>query len=140
MALTQEEQNGPETKDVPGLGKTEEAALRKGSGQRDTALLEAKQLSSGRSTDELKKDAEQREHYRNQRFRDRFETLVMWGMNAAFVAILAMGAVWVWHLITPENWQWLTEQQIDHIQGMVTGGVIAVVVGDHFKRRLGDDD
>jgi hypothetical protein len=31
----------------------------------------------------------------------------------------------------------MSEQQLDHIQSMVTGGVIAVVVGEHFKRRLG---
>lgn len=106
----------------------------------DVGLLsvkEAQQLSSGRSGEELKEDAERREHARNQGFRDLFEKLVKAGMLGAFGAIMFMGAVWVWHLITPENWQWLSEQQIDHIQGMVTGGVIAVVVGDHFKRRLG---
>ena len=58
-------------------------------------------------------------------------------MNGAFLAIMVMGAVWVWHLIAPLKWQWMADGQIDHIQNMVTGGVIAVVVGDHFKRRLG---
>ncbi|MBN9555722.1 MAG: hypothetical protein J0H61_13805 [Alphaproteobacteria bacterium] len=137
MANNEEDKTGPEIKDIPGLPATEEAALSEGGGLKDIALLEAQQLSSGRSSEELKKDAEQREHDRNQRFRDHFERLVTLGMNAAFIAIMAMGAVWVWHLITPESWQWMTEQQIEHIQGMVTGGVIAVVVGDHFKRRLG---
>jgi len=133
----EEKQLGLETKDIPGLPESEKAALAADDLSSKAALLEAKQLSSGRSSEQLKKDAEEREHDRVQRFRDHFEKLVKLGMDGAFLAILVMGAVWVWHLITPETWQWMSEQQIDRIQGMVTGGVIAVVVGDHFKRRLG---
>jgi hypothetical protein len=137
VATEEEPANGLETKDIPGLPAAEKAALAGDSDSTKAAFKEARQLSSGRSLEELEDDAKRREHARNQGFRDLFEIIVKAGMLGAFVAIMLMGAVWVWHLITPHCWQWMTEQQIDHIQGMVTGGVIAVVVGDHFKRRLG---
>jgi hypothetical protein len=137
VATEQEQENGPETKDIPGLPAIEKAALAANSDSAKAALKEAKQLSSGRTLQELEEDAKRAEHARDQGFRDLFEKLVKAGMLGAFGAVMLMGAAWIWHLITPENWQWLSEQQIDHIQGMVTGGVIAVVVGDHFKRRLG---
>lgn len=138
MGEKEEEQDeGPEIKPIPPLPEAEKTALSADGASQDAAVKEAEQLSSGRSSDELKRDAEQREHHRTQQFRDHFEKLVKFGMNAAFVAIMLMGAAWIWHLITPENWQWMSERQLDHIQSMVTGGVIAVVIGDHFKRRLG---
>jgi Fe2+ transport system protein B len=137
VANTTEEEKGPETKDIPTFRGRDWPGLRAAIGAKDSALLEAKQLSSGLSSEELKHDAEEREHNRNQNFRDHFEKLVTWGMNGAFIAIMVMGAVWVWHLVTPTWLQWMSEQQLDHIQSMVTGGVIAVVVGEHFKRRLG---
>lgn len=136
MTQKEEPKKGPELKDIPKPSPAEEEAL-SGSESSDASLKEAKQLSSGRSAAELEKDAAEREHNRVQDFRDLFDALVQIGMLIAFGGIMIMGAVWVWHLVAPVCWQWMSEQQIDHIQSLVTGGVLAVVVGDHFKRRLG---
>jgi hypothetical protein len=133
----EKQEKSPETKDIPGLPPTEKSQLMGDAASVESALKEAKQLSSGRSAEELKNDAAEREHNRNEGFRDLFDRLVRTGMYLAFAAIILMGLAWVWHLIMPYKWQWLTEPQIDHIQTLVTGGVLAVVVGDHFKRRLG---
>jgi hypothetical protein len=134
----EKQEKSPEIKDVPALPESEVAALSAEVAASDTASLnEARQLSSGRSLDDLKKESLQREHDRTEDFRDIFDGLVKLGMSIAFLGIIALGVIWVWHLITPESWQWLSHEQIDHIQGMITGGVLAAVVGDHFKRRLG---
>lgn len=133
----QEEQSSIETKDIPGLPDDERIALSLEGDLGDAALKEATQLSSGRSEDELRAEAAENEHNRNENFRDLFNDLVSIGMMCAFVAVLALAAVWVWHLLTPCQLHWLSRDQIDHIQGMITGGVLAALVGDHFKRRLG---
>lgn len=137
MANQEEQEKSPETKDIPGLSVTEQTALVESGTGTDAALLEARQLSSGRSAKELEQEAAENEHGRTESFRDLFDKLVRIGMMLAFAGIIFTGGVWVWHLIAPTSWQWLTDSELDRIQNLVTGGVLAVVVGDHFKRRLG---
>jgi hypothetical protein len=43
-----------------------------------------------------------------------------------------MGTGWVSYIHG-----WLTESQLDKITGILAGGVIAGLVADHFKRRMG---
>lgn len=122
------------TKEIPKLLPPEEAAI---ASEDRRAEQEAAQLASGRSTEDLQKEALHNEHARNEEFRDLFNRLVKWGMVIAFLIAMLFSLSWAWHLITPTSWHWLSEEEISHIQNIVTGGVLASLVGDHFKRRLG---
>ena len=126
--------NNEQIKDIPGLPISEEALLNDST---NLSLKEAQQLSSGKSTDQLAKEAAANEHNRTEGFRDLFDLLIKIGMVLAFGAIIAFSFTWVWHLITPPTWHWLPAEEIAHIQNLVTGGVLAALVSDHFRKRLG---
>jgi hypothetical protein len=121
-------------KTIPRLPPAEERIL---AGTDDQATKETLQLSSGKTLEDLQHDAAKNEHERTESFRDLFDALIKIAVVLGFAAIVLFGATWVWHLLMPSSWHWLTEQDVDHIQNIVTGGVIATLVGDHFKRRLG---
>jgi hypothetical protein len=113
----------------------------------DRATLEATQLSQGAKQRDLAKEAQEKEHDRSQAFKDHFETLSLLALNVLFAGFLSLAAIWALHLVLPEKAAakgvafyvhgWLTKDQLDHITGLLAGGVIAGLVADHFKRRMG---
>lgn len=115
--------------------------------QDDRASKEAAQLGSGAPIKDLERDASENEHRRTQQFRDHFECLSIIMLDVLFAGFILLAAVWVLHMILPESsmatgWVsyvhgWLTDGQLDRITGLLAGGVIAGLVADHFKRRMG---
>jgi hypothetical protein len=111
------------------------------------AKLEAVQFASGKSQRELEEAAKRADHDRAQRFLERFETLSIWAMQALFAIFAVLGTVWTLHLVLPERspilpggWllcRWLTADQVTVIQNILTGGLVAGIVTDHFKKRVG---
>lgn len=103
----------------------------------DSATAEAKQLGRGLSLARLEQEAVESEHGRAERFKNHFEIitmLAMWGISG-IAAIF--GLTWFWHLITPDNWHWLSADQVEKIQNIFAGVILAGVLGDHFKKRMG---
>lgn len=53
-----------------------------------------------------------------------------------FVAFGGMALIWVWHIAAPAQWRWLEDVKLDKLQDVLTGGVIASILVDHFRKRL----
>lgn len=102
----------------------------------DLGIAEAKQLSRGKSLTDLEKEAKESEHGRTERFKDQFETITMLAMWGISIATAIFGFTWFWHLMTPESWHWLLPEQVEKIQNIFAGVILAGVLGDHFKKRL----
>jgi hypothetical protein len=128
----------------PGAAEAEEALV--DSGSEDPAAKEAAQLSRGVDSRNLEREAREKEHDRGQAFKDHFELVSIVMLYILFAGFILLSAIWVAHLILPEKaaagWPpylhgWLTEGQLDKITGVLAGGIIAGLVADHFKRRMG---
>lgn len=117
--------------------------------QEDDALREAAQIGGGRPIRDLKKEAEERDHERGENFRDSFEKLAIWTMYAIFGSMALLGIVWLIHTVFPEKCsaavnvfglqlcRWLIPEQVIIIQDILTGGIIAGLIAEHIKRRMG---
>lgn len=115
------------------------------------AVNEDKLLSRGMSADELAAEARRKEHAREEDFRDHFERLAICAMYLMFGTLAVFGLVWAVHMILPEKCapismrplgcvcigRWLTEDQLTIVQDIVTGGLVAGLLADHFRRRMG---
>lgn len=118
----------------------------------ETAEVDTKQatkelayLSSGSPARDLKREAIEKEHDRNQKFRDCFEDIALLALKGLSITLALVGAVWVWHMIMPSQinffWggvlhtRWLTEAQLSKVQGFLTGGVLIGSLGKHIERR-----
>lgn len=102
------------------------------------AAAEVKQASQGKSREQIENEAFAAEAKRSEAFRDHFERLAVFSLYLIWAVIVSIAITWLWHLLLPESYWWLTEQQIQHIQAVLTGGVIAGIASSHLKRRLSD--
>jgi hypothetical protein len=127
--------NPRDIKTIPAL-RPNDAALLGPSGSRDAGTLEAKQLASGRSREELARDAERAEHNRTERFRDHFERIAIWSMYAIAAVFAIVAFTWVYNLVMPVSLHYVTDDQVGKLQNIVTGGIIGVLLA-HMKRRIG---
>lgn len=115
---------------------------------RTIPALRRSNLSAGALVGEtFAKEAEENEHDRGQKFKDHFEKLSIIMLDVLFIGFIVLSSVWILHMIIPTQsigagWLsyihgWLTVDQLEKIGGLLAGGVIAGLVADHFKRRMG---
>lgn len=137
MSETQQQPNpsGGTAPQIPGVPPTEQAAS-KDSASNEQAFAEYEQLSRNASPEELQRDADRREHSRNQRFRHHFELIAICALWLAAGAIVVVGGIWIWHMIAPLPRRWLTSEDVSHLQSIMTAGLLVGVIGNHFRKRL----
>ena len=105
----------------------------------DQAWAEAEFLSRKLPVEALEHDAMQREHGRNERFRDAFEFIAIATLYIGFIALSVLALIWALHLVIRKEYRWLSAEDLTHIQTLLTAGVLVGVVGNHFKKRLNDE-
>lgn len=130
------EGGGAAAPQIPGIPPAEQAASGE-SASIERAWAEAELLSRNATPEELERDAAQREHDRNQRFRHHFEKIAIVALWVAAFAIAAVGAIWIWHMAAPERLRWLKGEDVSHLQSIMTAGLLVGVIGNHFKKRMG---
>ena len=130
-------ESGEPLRKIPGLPPSEAAALSTQVGTPDGGTQEAKLLSLGLSEHEIARRAAASEHRRNENFRDHFERIAIIALWLTAVLLFVVGFTWLYHLLMPERWHWLSADQVLKLQNIVTGGVLAGVAGNHIKKRLG---
>lgn len=121
-------------KPIPRLPDEEVAADSSPEGVQDLGQEEAISLGRGLSKRDLAKEADEAEHDRSERFRDHFERVAVCGLYLGAIAILGAAGVWFWHIVTP--WDFLSQSQLEHLQSLVTGGVLVSVGTSYMKKRL----
>lgn len=114
----------------------------------DPATKEATQLTRGKSARDLEREKQEKEYGRSEVFKDHFECIALFLLWSLFLGFLSLAAVWLFHLIAPTSGStplngvmtvrgWLNAAQLDKVEGILAGGIIAGLVADHFKRRMG---
>ncbi len=129
----------PEDKDSSDFKKirVENSAVHLDAEQDDRrAQKEADQLGRGQSIDRLRKEAEKSEHGRNEDFKKHFGWITVAALYILALAVFLFGFTWFWHTLTPGSWHWLPEEQLVKIQNMFTGGVLAGVIADQFRKKM----
>jgi len=135
--LSADEALDDQRREIPGLPPSEEAAAQSSLAPVNSDIQEANLVNRGATEAEWRADAEQREHHRNQKFRDNFERIAILSLWATFLVALAIGVTWFYHLLTPEKYHFLNPEQISKLQNIVTGGILASIASGHIKKRLG---
>lgn len=130
--MTEKEAKRSEKK-LPPLSEQEKAAIDSDDVQ---SREEAKQLGSGLSSDEIQRQAEEAEAGRTERFRDHYENLAIVTLYIVWGALIIIGLAWLYHLIASPSWPRLPDEQVNQLQNIVTGGVLAGLAGGHLKKRL----
>ena len=118
---------------VPPLAAEEQKAL---DGD-ERGNLEAQQLNRGKTETELRKEAAaQSKHKRDELFRFHFGLITVIALYVMAAGVLVFAFIWAWHTLMPSCWRWLHDADIEKIQNIVTGGVLAGLIADQFRRRM----
>ncbi len=84
------------------------------------------------SEKELRATTKKNEHDRNQQLLSIMHDAVCVAVGVAAICIIAMGVVWVIHLITP--WTWLTDTQLDSVRNALFSGAIGGFVSNRLQK------
>ena len=111
----------------------------------EKAKNEVDVVDSGKSAEEVTADEKGRlaEARRQQTFLGHFEWVNIIAMWCIAGAMAILGIVWLLHMVLPAKCsgylpvcRWLEPDEVVVIQDILTGGLIAGLVADHFRRRL----
>ncbi|GER00805.1 hypothetical protein JCM17845_14280 [Iodidimonas gelatinilytica] len=114
-----------------------EEALSATSQDMDSGAREAEQISQALDEKEIKKRAAANEHNRNEKFRDNFELYAIMALWVTGVVILLLLITWALHILLPEEFHWLSSSQLEKVEHLSIGGIIASLGVGHIKKRLG---
>jgi hypothetical protein len=119
---------GEEVPNVPDIGGGETDSL-------DQGQQEALSLGRGLPARDLRREADESDHDRNERFKGHFDNIGVAALYVISFALLVAGTFWFWHIVTP--WHFLAPDQLAILQNMLTGGVLVSVGTSYMKKRLG---
>ncbi len=91
------------------------------------------------ATADAEKERRELESVESQHSRDqRTRKVVGWGMDAIIIMILlvvasALGCLG-WHMLAPENWRWLSDDDISDIKSFMLSGALVSVAMNYFHK------
>lgn len=88
------------------------------------------------ANENLEKEAKIRAHYRKEQFRNNTSIaalIVFWLVVSSFVG---MALIWVYHLVTPENWHFLSTLQNEKLQTILFSAIIIKIGQGYLDRNL----
>lgn len=102
------------------------------------AALEAKALGSGKKFQDLKEEAEKAAFGRVENFKAHFDNIILCGLYLSACGAAIFAVIWGWHVVLPEKCHWLDASQLETMQNILTGGVLAGLISEQFKKRTTD--
>jgi uncharacterized membrane protein YcjF (UPF0283 family) len=96
--------------------------------------LLAEREASAIETGNYEQEARKNEHYRRERFQNHLGYAAIILFWLAVFALILMATCWIWHIVAPEQWHFLTAQQISSIQNMLFSATIAKFIPQIAKK------
>ena len=101
------------------------------------AMEERRALESAKTAGELRDIAQREEARRKERFRDIVARCRVGAVLLGFGFTVLLATGYVLHLVLPEPWHWLAEDQLDEIKSFVVG-VVGALLLNQVRKGLSD--
>lgn len=99
------------------------------------ADAEKRSFDAGRTAEELKDSALRSEAVRDEKLRGVVGTLLRVGFVLGFALVAAAAVAYVAHLVLPEAWRWLSDDQFERLATLFAGAVGTLLL-NQVKRNL----
>lgn len=77
-----------------------------------------------------------RDLQRSERFKDLFSLIAMLMLTVVACGILMSFLFWFWHLLTPEEWNFLEDAQLRRIETVVFSGILVGVAQTYLRKHI----
>lgn len=88
------------------------------------------------ANEDLEKEANYNAHQRKEKFKTHLSTaalIIFWIIVTSFSM---MAAIWVFNLVTPESWHFLTSWQMDKLQTVLFSATAIKIGQDYMNKHL----
>ncbi len=98
----------------------------------DTIAVEEFEVFSDKNSRE--KESKRKAHQRGESIKDILHICAQFALTIVAGLLIIGVIIWAWHILTPLYLQWLTMDQINEIQKIMSGALLAIVVSDYAKK------
>ena len=86
--------------------------------------------------EELKRSAKQGEHNRDQTFKNHVNLVTLIGLWGVVIAVILCGIFYLYHMLSPESWQFLSTQQLETIRTFVVTAILSSSLTNYANRHI----
>lgn len=76
----------------------------------------------------LEQDAAQQGHGRKQARLNAVNDAIVWFIRIGVCIVVAFIATWTWHILLPSSLHWLSTEQNQSLQSLLTGGILTTIL------------
>jgi hypothetical protein len=99
----------------------------------DRANSEAKLLAND---DDLETVSKRNEHGRKEKIKDLLNQGALIILGFAILGVLIAGMVFVWHLLSPDNWHWLSSEELRELRSTLSTIILSSAVTGYAASQL----
>ena len=100
---------------------------------------EEKEMPPSALDNALESQAKKGKHKRHQHFQGSLNCIVILALWSIFFAVLVCGAVYLWHMITPECKHFLAQAQLDQIRTFVVTAILSSSLTNYANRHINEE-
>lgn len=89
--------------------------------------------------DSLEQKAKEGKHHRHQNFQRSLNCIVILSLWAIFLSVLFCGGVYLWHMLSPENWHFLSSSQLEQIRTFVVTAILSSSLTNYANRHINEE-
>ncbi|UXN34376.1 hypothetical protein N8E86_10015 [Avibacterium paragallinarum] len=89
--------------------------------------------------DDLDRKAKEGKHKRHQSFQESLNCIVIIALWAIFIAVLACGLVYLWHMLTPPHRHFLESSQLEQIRTFVVTAILSSSLTNYANRHINEE-
>ncbi|MBT9319325.1 hypothetical protein [Actinobacillus pleuropneumoniae] len=89
--------------------------------------------------EELKRSARKNNHSRDQTFKNHVNIVALIGLWGVVVAVILCGVSYLYHMLSPESWHFLSPNQLEQIRTFVVTAVLSSSLTNYANRHINEE-
>ncbi len=86
--------------------------------------------------DNYAEESKRKAHQRAESIKDKLHICAQIALTIVAGLLIIGIIIWAWHILMPLHWQWMTMDQINETQKIMSSALLAIVVSDYAKKYL----
>lgn len=89
--------------------------------------------------EELKRSAKKNNHSRDQTFKNHVNIVALVGLWGVVAAVVLCGLFYLYHMLSPQLWHFLTQAQLEQIRTFVVTAILSSSLTNYANRHINEE-